>query len=119
MPQGLQFTGEPSAHSVSILSKRVSCRGNWECYAERIRHAHDNFGVRDFVILMERGDVKQSLCGSGNVNGPCLDAQTLAPRVETIAPPGTVKKIFRHSALAQYVFGQLRFQTAPASCPTA
>jgi len=78
-------------------------------YAERIRFAHDNFGVKDFVILMERGDVKQSLCGSGNVNGPCLDAQTLAPRVETIAPPGTAKKIFRHSALAQYVFGQLKF----------
>lgn len=78
-------------------------------YAERIRFAQDNFGVRDFVILMEQGDVKQSLCGSGNINGPCLDAKTLAPRVELIPPPGLAKRIFRHSALAQYVFGQLKF----------
>lgn len=78
-------------------------------YAERIRFAHDHFGARDFVILMERGDVKQSLCGSGNINGPCLDAKTLAQRVELIPPPGLAKRIFRHSALAQYVFGQLKF----------
>lgn len=78
-------------------------------YAERIRYAQENFGVRDFVILMERADVRQSLCGSGNVNGPCLDANTLAPRVALLPPPGLVKRIFRHSALAQYLFGQLKF----------
>ena len=78
-------------------------------YAERIRFAHVQFGVRDFVVIMERGDVEQSLCGSGNTNGPCLDPKTLAPRVETLAPPGTAKRIFRHSALAQYLFSQLKF----------
>ncbi len=78
-------------------------------YAERIRFAHENFGVRDFVVFMERGDVKQSLCGSGNVNGPCLDAQTLVPRKELLPPPGLIKRIFRHSALLQYLFGQLKF----------
>lgn len=78
-------------------------------YAERIRFAHEQFGVRDFVVLVERGDVKQSLCGSGNIKGPCLDPKTLAPRVETLEPPGTAKRIFRHSALAQYLFGQLKF----------
>lgn len=78
-------------------------------YAERIRFAAEQFGVRDFVILMERSDVKQSLCGSGNISGPCLDSQTLLPTLETAAPPGTAKRIFRHSALAQYVFGQLKF----------
>ncbi|MDO8772027.1 MAG: hypothetical protein Q7K57_25640, partial [Burkholderiaceae bacterium] len=81
-------------------------------YAERIRYVHEQFGVRDFVVLMERGDVRQSLCGSGNSNGPCLDPETLAPRVETLAPPGTAKRIFRHSALAQYLFGQLKFSPA-------
>ncbi|MDD2881515.1 MAG: hypothetical protein PHQ58_13880 [Rhodoferax sp.] len=77
-------------------------------YAERIRYAHEKLGVRDFVVLMERGDVKQSLCGSGNVHGPCLDPKTLAPRIATLPPPGTAKRWLRHSALAQYLASQLR-----------
>lgn len=78
-------------------------------YAERIRFAQSRYGVRDFVLLMERGDVRQSLCGSGNIHGPCLDPQTLAPRTELRPPPDAIKRILRHSALAQYVFGQLKF----------
>lgn len=78
-------------------------------YAERVRFAYEQFGVRDFVILMERGDVKQALCGSGNISGPCLDSNTLLPQIEKAAPPGTAKRVFRQSALAQYVFGQLKF----------
>lgn len=77
-------------------------------YAERIRFAHEQLGVRDFVILMERGDIRQSLCGSGNVHGPCLDPNTLAPRVETLALAGTAKRLMRQSALAQYLFSQLK-----------
>ena len=76
-------------------------------YAERIRFANQNFGVRDFVVLMERGDVMQSLCSSGNVHAPCLDRKTLDPRVEHQPPPGFAKRVFRQSALAQYVFSQL------------
>ncbi|MDO8450868.1 MAG: hypothetical protein Q7T10_18910 [Rhodoferax sp.] len=78
-------------------------------YAERIRLAQLRYGVRDFVLLMERGDVRQSLCGSGNIQGPCLDRMTLAPRTEIQAPPSAARRILRHSALAQYVFGQLKF----------
>ena len=78
-------------------------------YAERIRFAHDNFDVQDFVLLVERGDVRQSLCGSANVHGRCLDPKTLAPRVETLPEAGMVKRTFRHSALAQYLFSQLKF----------
>lgn len=81
-------------------------------YAERIRYAHEKLGVRDFVLLMERADVKQALCGSGNVNGPCLDRQTLAPRIETLPAPNTTKKLLRHSALAQYLVSQLRVSPA-------
>jgi hypothetical protein len=81
-------------------------------YAERIRFASEQLGVRDFVVLMERGDVRQSLCGSGNINGPCLDSKTFEPRIETRPPAGIAKQIFRHSALAQYVFGQLKFNPA-------
>jgi hypothetical protein len=77
-------------------------------YAERIRHAHTQFGVRDFVVLMERGDVRQSLCGSGNIHGPCLDRANFAPRTETQPPPGLAKRVLRHSALAQYLLGQLK-----------
>jgi hypothetical protein len=57
---------------------------------------------------MERGDVLQSLCGSGNIHGPCLDPKTLAPRIETLPPAGTAKRVLRRSALAQYLFSQLR-----------
>lgn len=78
-------------------------------YAERIRFAQMQFGIRDFVVLMERGDVVQSLCGSGNVHGPCLDAKTLAPRTETLPPANKAKQVLRHSALAQYLFSQLKF----------
>jgi hypothetical protein len=77
-------------------------------YAERIRFAQSRYGVRDFVLLMERGDLRQSLCGSGNVHGPCLDGQTLVPRTETVASPGIAKRILRYSASAQYMVGQLK-----------
>lgn len=110
----LPATDRPGAQlERALVSRPVFAMGNPGTalldYAERIRFAHENFGVRDFVILMERGDVKQSLCGSGNVNGPCLDPKTLAPHVEPLPPPGLAKRIFRHSALAQYLFGQLKF----------
>jgi hypothetical protein len=77
-------------------------------YAERIRWAHEAFGVRDAVVFMEAGDVRQSLCGSGNVNSECLDAKTFAPRSEPLPPPSTAKRWLRRSALAQYLFSQLK-----------
>lgn len=77
-------------------------------YAERIRWAHESFGVRDVVVLMEPGDVRQSLCGSGNVHSECLDPKTLAPRSQTQPPPSTAKRWLRRSALAQYLFSQLK-----------
>ena len=80
-------------------------------YAERIRFAHEKFAVRDFVILMEVGDVKQSVCGSGNIHGPCIHASTLAPQVETQAPASKAKAVLRQSALAQYLVSQLKFDS--------
>jgi hypothetical protein len=77
-------------------------------YAERIRLASTRLAVRDFVILMEAGDVRQSLCGSGNVHGPCLDRVTLEPRVETVSPPSSAKRWISRSALAQYLVSQLK-----------
>ncbi|MGH8259233.1 MAG: hypothetical protein ACREUG_06035 [Steroidobacteraceae bacterium] len=81
-------------------------------YAERIRFASQRFGIHDFVLLLEHGDVAQSLCGSGNNDGPCLDSRTLAPRIEKLPAPGTLKRVLRSSALAQYLFSQLRLDPA-------
>lgn len=77
-------------------------------YAERIRYAHQRLGVHDFVVLMEAGDVRQSLCGSGNVHSPCLDRTTLAVQHERREPPSALARVTRESALAQYFVGQLR-----------
>ncbi len=77
-------------------------------YAERVRYASQHLAVRDFVVFVDGGDVHQSLCGSGNINGPCLDPKTLAPRTELRAEASTLKSIIRQAALAQYLFSQLR-----------
>lgn len=77
-------------------------------HAERLRFAHDRYGIRRFVILLENGDVAQSLCGSGNVHGPCLDPQDLTPQTERLPPAGPFKRVLRHSALLNYLLGQLK-----------
>jgi hypothetical protein len=80
-------------------------------YAERARFAQEHFRIRDFVFIIELGDVRQTLCGSGNIHGPCLDPVTFSIRSE--AQPLKVslaKKIARQSALAQYLFSQLRLK---------
>lgn len=77
-------------------------------YAESIRVASQKLGVRDFVVMLERFDVRQAFCGSGNVAAVCLDQDTLAAKTVTKPQPGTIKQILRHSALAQYAFSQLK-----------
>ncbi|MDE2367618.1 MAG: hypothetical protein KGN16_01505 [Burkholderiales bacterium] len=81
-------------------------------YAERIRYAHERWQVRDFVILMETGDIRQALCGSGNVVSRCLDPKSLAPRIERYPEPTPVKRLLRESAFAQYLFSQLKLDPA-------
>ncbi len=78
-------------------------------YAQRIRVAHTQFGVKDFVLLLEQYDARQSLCGSGNVVSRCLNGQTYTPSIERRPEPTGVKLLLRHSALAQYLTSQLRF----------
>jgi len=81
-------------------------------YAQRVRFAAQKFQVRDFVIWLERGDARQALCGSGNVHSRCLDPNTLQPRVERLPEPSFAKRVARHSALAQYFAGQLKFRSS-------
>lgn len=96
-------------------------------YAERLRYAAEKLSVRDFVLVLETGDIKQVYCGSGNIHAPCLDRVSGEARIETQAPPSALKRVLRHSAFLQYMLGHLRFDPlarmrrafgpAPASAP--
>ena len=81
-------------------------------YAQRIRFAAERLQSRDFVVWLEQGDAREAVCGSGQVHSRCLDRATLAPRIERLPGPSALKRWARHSALAQYVFGQLKLDPA-------
>lgn len=109
----LDATDRPAAQLEAMLGQRkVYAMGSPGTalldYAQRIRLASERLQVRDFVLLLERYDARQALCGSGNVVSRCLDPDTLAPRTERQPPPDLFKRLLRHSALAQYLVGQLR-----------
>jgi hypothetical protein len=80
-------------------------------YVERARFAQSHFGVQDFVFIIELGDVRQTLCGSNNIHGPCIDSKTLtlSSNVQQ-TKVNLAKKVLRESALAQYLFSQLRLK---------
>lgn len=99
-------------------------------YAERVRFAHQQFGIRDFVVLMERGDVRQTRCDSGNVHSRCLGPVMLAPVTLSAGEQSTARRWLRESALAQYLVSKLKLRptsllqralmrTAPSDAPAA
>jgi len=78
-------------------------------YAERVRFAHEKFGLTHFVIVIQPSDVLESLCGSGNSQGPCVDSITRQVRIERIATRSSwITDIARQSALVQYLVTQIR-----------
>ncbi|MSR14984.1 MAG: hypothetical protein EXR86_10575 [Gammaproteobacteria bacterium] len=79
-------------------------------YAERIRFAYQRFGIRRFVVVLENRDIKQSLCGSANNHGPCLEPTTLAPMKTLRETPSLAKRLLRQSALAEYLFSQQKLR---------
>lgn len=79
-------------------------------YAVRMQWAHEKFRTRDMVIFMEQGDLRQALCGSGNVHSACLDPGSLQPRTERRAQGGAINRVLGHSALAQYLASQLKLR---------
>ena len=81
-------------------------------YAERIRYAATRLQAQNFIVLMEPGDVEQSLCGSGNVHSICLDPVSLTRQRQRLADASAAKKWLRHSALAQYLVSQLKVEPA-------
>ena len=60
------------------------------------------------MLLLEAYDARQSLCGSGNVHSRCLDPRDLTPSLERHTAPDALKRLVRHSALAQYLVSQLK-----------
>jgi hypothetical protein len=81
-------------------------------YAERMRFAHEKFGITRFVVVLSRGDIGEVVCGSGNIDAACLDGRTFESRTERHAAPGAVKRILRNFALPQYIFSQLKLNPA-------
>ena len=81
-------------------------------YGHRMRWAHERFKVRDFVLWLDPADAHESICGSGYVHAHCLDPTTLQPRIERTAAPSLLKRLGRHSALAQYFLSQLKLDPA-------
>lgn len=77
-------------------------------YAERVRLAAQRYDVQDMVILVDIGDLRQSLCGSGQIAGPCIHGATGQPGIDRWPEPSMLKQWVRHSALAQYLFSQLK-----------
>jgi hypothetical protein len=77
-------------------------------YAERIRWARQQLGLKDIVVLLERTDALQAICGSGNVHSECLDRHAGAFVSAPQPGAGLLKSVLRHSALAQYLMGQLK-----------
>ena len=77
-------------------------------YAERMRLGREQWGVRDMVVLINLGDISQSLWGSGQVAAPCLHADIHLPGTERQPAASLLKTWARQSALAQYLFSQLK-----------
>ncbi len=86
-------------------------------YAERIRLSATRYSIRDFVIIIEEGDVLQAICGSGQVHGRCYDERSGTVTYFRQPEAGTLKRIFRHSALAQYLTSQLKLDIGSLLSP--
>ncbi len=78
-------------------------------YGERLRYASEHLGIRDFVVVLERFDLRQAYCGSGNIHGPCIERATGEVITSLRPPPPKAQRYLRHSALLQYLLGHLRF----------
>ncbi len=77
-------------------------------YVERIQFARKNFGSKVFIIVINRTDIRESICGSGNIHAHCIDASSLRPKIERLSSPSKLKQIFREFSFPQYLFSQLR-----------
>ena len=76
-------------------------------YLERIRYAREKLGIETFWIVIERADVRESLCSGGVYTDACMDAKGEIMRVRK-PPRGVLHDALAHSSLLQYFLGVLR-----------
>lgn len=75
-------------------------------YLERIRYAREKLGVNTFWIVIERADVRQSVCAGGVYFDACLDPKGEVRRIER-PPRDPLRDLAARSALLQYFGGVL------------
>jgi len=76
-------------------------------YLERVRFAYDKLDIRKFWIVVERADVRQSLCEHAAYTDVCLDIDGELLRKKK-PPRDPLRDILARSALLQYFVGVLR-----------
>lgn len=77
-------------------------------YAERIRYAYQHLNIRTMVLVLEDFDIDQALCGSGNTQAWCIAPESGRLEDAHQSTPGLAKRLLRESALAQYLFSQIK-----------
>ncbi len=77
-------------------------------YGQRLQWAYETLGIRDFVLVLEQGDVSQSICKHEDTYLRCIDPKTLTVTPLGRSPTSSVRQWLAYSALAQYFAGQLR-----------
>jgi hypothetical protein len=75
-------------------------------YLERVRYAREQLGVKNFLIVIERADVKQSQCTEGGHKDACLDSSGQI-RIRETTSRSTSRDLLARSALLQYFVGVL------------
>lgn len=81
-------------------------------YAHRAAWATRTLQARRFVFVIESGDIVQARCASGNVHGVCINPASGTLTEQPQAGADMLKRIARESALAQYLFSQLKLSAA-------
>lgn len=106
VPQRLASVLERARGGRPVFSMGLGGTGLFD-YLERVRYAREKLGVRRFWIVIERADIRQSLCAGGVYFDACLDPNGAIRRVEK-PPRDAVRDFLARSALLQYFVGVLR-----------
>lgn len=106
VPQRLASVLERALGGRPVFSMGLGGTGLFD-YLERVRYARERLGVNTFWIVIERADIRQSLCAGGVYVDACLDTNGEIRRVER-PPRNLVRDLLARSALLQYFVGVLR-----------
>lgn len=106
VPQRLASVLEGARGGRSVFSMGLGGSSLFD-YLERIRYAREKLSVTTFWIVIERADIKQSLCAGGVYFDSCLDPTGEIRRIEK-PPRNPLRDLAARSALLQYFVGVLR-----------